>query len=97
MKICKIALNLDPNSFTPSLLASMDDVMLRYTFLNICLKSYIPEGKDPSKDAYLSPAFCTDEDLLQMPPIRLAAAGRDPLRDEAYNLIYRLAYFLSNR
>ncbi len=71
----------------------MDDILLRYSFLNICLSSYIPPERDPAKDPYLSPILTPDDELGQFPPIRISAAGRDPLRDESYNLIYRLAYF----
>ena len=77
------ALNLSMRSFTPSLLTSLDDWMLRYSFLNVCIESYIPLGADPTKDPYLSPALIPDEDLRQFPSIRIMAAGRDPLRDES--------------
>jgi len=69
----------------------MDDVILRYTFLMICINSYIPAERDASKDAYLSPILALDKELEQFPPVRIAAAGKDPLRDESYNFIYRLA------
>lgn len=69
----------------------MDDIMLRYTFLMICINSYVPSERDASKDAYLSPILALDSELEQFPPVRIAAAGKDPLRDESYNLIYRLA------
>jgi len=84
------ALNLSIHSFTPSLLTAIDDFILRYSFLNICINSYIPAEEDPSKDAYLSPCLISDEELKQFPPIRIMAAGRDPLRDESYKLMNRL-------
>jgi len=85
------ALNLSINSFTPSLLTSMDDFMLRYSFLNVCINSYLPPGADPAKDPYISPTLIPDEDLIKFPPVRIMSAGRDPLRDESYKLISRLA------
>jgi hormone-sensitive lipase len=84
------ALNLSINAFTPSLLTSMDDFMLRYSFLNVCINSYIPPGADSAKDPYISPSLVSDEDLMKFPPIRIMTAGRDPLRDESYKLICRL-------
>ena len=70
----------------------MDDILIRYTFLVLCLNSYVPKESDPSKDPYLSPIFIPDEELSKFPPIRIEAAGRDPLRDECYHLIYKLGY-----
>ncbi len=54
------ALNLSMKSFTPSILVSIDDYLLRYNFLLMCINSYIKDG-DPDHDPYLSPAFISDE------------------------------------
>jgi hormone-sensitive lipase len=35
------ALNLNYNNYTPSLLTSLNDMILPHTFLKICLKSYL--------------------------------------------------------
>jgi hormone-sensitive lipase len=90
------ALNLAISAFTPSLLTSMDDFILTYSFLNVCINSYIPPDADPKKDPYLSPSLITDEDLKKFPPIRILAAGMDPLRDESYKLMYRLIKLKKN-
>lgn len=84
------ALNLSINAFTPSLLTSMDDFILTYSFLSVCISSYIPPNADPAQDPYLSPCLISDEDLKGFPAIRIMAAGMDPLRDESYKLMYRL-------
>jgi len=85
------ALNLSIYSFTPSLLGAFDDFILHYSFLVICLNSYIPPNADPSTDPFLSPSLIPNEDLEKFPPVRILVAGRDPLRDESYKLINRLA------
>jgi len=85
------ALNLSIRAFTPSLLAAMDDFILRYSFLNVCINSYIPPEADPTKDPYLSPSLIPDEDLKKFPTMRFMVAGRDPLRDESYKLVQRFA------
>ena len=68
----------------------MDDILLRFTFLSICLSSYIPAERSAETDVYLSPVIAPDQDLARFPPVRIMAAGRDPLRDESYRLLYRL-------
>ncbi len=35
------ALNLNYNNYTPSLLTSLNDMILPHTFLKICLKAYL--------------------------------------------------------
>lgn len=85
------ALNLSINAFTPSLLVSMDDFILRYSFLNVCINYYVPPEADSAKDPYISPTLITDDDLKKFPPVRLMIAGRDPLRDESFRLLCRLA------
>lgn len=39
--LCYPALKLSTNSFTPSLLLALDDVLLPHTFLKMCIRSYI--------------------------------------------------------
>lgn len=37
------ALNLVDNKYTPSIMASLEDLVLPHTFLKICLKSYVQD------------------------------------------------------
>jgi len=53
-------MNLSLKEFTPSILVSIDDYMLRFSFLMVCINSYIKEG-DPDTDPYISPAKICDE------------------------------------
>jgi hormone-sensitive lipase len=39
--LCYPALNLSKNKFTPSLLLAVDDPILPYSFLKLCLSSYV--------------------------------------------------------
>ena len=66
--MCYPALNLSKMTFTPSLLLSIDDPILPYSFLNMCLESYIGDfsgapGCNPAHQMYLSPGIATDEVL----------------------------------
>jgi hormone-sensitive lipase len=47
--ICLVypALNLNYHSYTPSLLTSLNDLILPHTFLKVCLKAYLKDGVDP--------------------------------------------------
>jgi hormone-sensitive lipase len=50
------ALNLDQTSFTPSLLLAINDQIVPYSFLKMCLQLYMKDGEcDPQNDPYLSP------------------------------------------
>ena len=50
------ALNLNYNNYTPSLLTSLNDMILPHTFLKICLESYLKDQElKPESDYLISP------------------------------------------
>lgn len=49
------ALNLSRDAYTPSLLTSLNDLILPHTFLKICLKAYLTEDVDPNNNELVSP------------------------------------------
>ena len=56
------ALNLDPSSFTPSLLLAINDQIVPYSFLKMCLQLYMKDEEcNPKKDPYLSPILLSEE------------------------------------
>jgi len=64
------------------MLLAIDDPILPYPFLKMCLDSYVQgEGNNPEENYFISPALAPDELLSQLPPVRLFAACNDPLRD----------------
>lgn len=75
------ALNLNYNNYTPSLLTSLNDMILPHTFLKICLKAYLREGTD-AKNMYVSPINTTDEVLKQYPATRIFVGSCDPFHDD---------------
>lgn len=87
--LCYPALNLSLNTFNPSHLISLEDLILPYSFLKICLELYVAEG-DPDRDPFLSPILINDEDLRKFPPVRIMIAGKDPLRDDSFKFALRL-------
>ena len=84
------ALNLCLDRFMPSHLLALDDLILPYSFLQICLKLYVGDKGRPDVDPFLSPLIIRDEDLAKFPKTRIAVAGRDPLRDDSFKFALRL-------
>jgi hormone-sensitive lipase len=76
-------LNLTFNSYSPSLLASLDDCILPHTYLKFCLSSYIPENRRASDDdPFASPIKFGDEILKHFPPTRMFIGNKDPFHDD---------------
>jgi len=58
------ALNLNFNTYTPSLLTALNDMILPHTFLKLCLKAYIKDAQyDPEEDPFISPILTSSEVL----------------------------------
>lgn len=96
--LCYPALSLDKFRFTPSLLLGIDDPILPYPFLKMCIESYVGDYSkypncDPKVNQYISPCLASDETLLKYPITRIMVASNDPLRDEAFRFTLRLAKF----
>ncbi|KAL4438113.1 hypothetical protein ABPG74_016892 [Tetrahymena malaccensis] len=89
------ALNLNGNSYTPSSLHSMLDVVLPSSFLKICLESYLPSTSEylnetfVKYDSLLSPILIQDSVLQQFPPISIFCGEEDPLYDDSLRLFHR--------
>jgi hormone-sensitive lipase len=90
------ALNLYPEKFVPSYFVAIDDVILPYNVLKLCLKAYIPEEFKPEWDPFLSPIMASDELLSKMPPIRVLSGTNDPLHDDIWKLLQRLQKLRKN-
>lgn len=90
------ALNLSKKVITPSILLSVDDPMLPYQFLKMCIDSYVGDYSQhpscsPDSCQYLSPSAVSDVTLCQFPKTRIMIASNDPLRDESLKFTLRLA------
>lgn len=84
------ALRLDPRVFTPSLLLALDDQLVPYSLLRLCVEAYVPSEVDPSLDPLLSPINLADEILAKLPPIRIMVGDNDPLHDDCWRFTDRL-------
>ena len=81
------ALNLEDNKYTPSIMASLEDLVLPHTFLKICQKSYVQdETLKPEINPFISPLHTSDEFLKVYPPVRLFVGNMDPFHDDCCRL-----------
>ena len=78
------------DSFSPSLLLSLDDIMLNATMLLLILKLYAGETSNITSHYLFSPKFIPDKYLEKFPPWRFMIGGLDPLRDESIRMTVRL-------
>lgn len=79
------------SAWSPSRLLSFFDPMLPLNVLELCLMSYIPEGEEGvKKNALLSPALASTEQLRSLPPVTMVCGSLDPLLDDAVLFAHRM-------
>ena len=80
------------------MLLSLDDPVLPYPFLQMCLSSY--SGSQTYTDCQvteselISPIKASDETMKLFPKTKIFIANNDPIRDESFKLHLRLLYVL---
>jgi hormone-sensitive lipase len=90
------ALNLHYFDYTPSLLTSLNDMILPHTFLKICLDSYLKDPRfKPEEDFLISPILTPDNLLKQYPLTKIFVGSKDPFHDDCCRLTERLALVLA--
>jgi hormone-sensitive lipase len=82
--------NLDMHDFSPSLSKCLEDPLVPYSFLKLCLQCYLRPTDDPKTDPYLSPILIPFPVLSQFPPVRIMVGSEDPLKDHSWKLADRL-------
>lgn len=83
------ALNIDKNQYSPSLLLSLEDLLVPHSFLKLCLEAYL-QGNENVKDPTISPVFIEDQILQRFPPVRMIVGTEDPLHDECFRFAEKL-------
>ena len=75
------ALRFHMDYFTPSLLMSVNDVILPFHFLLFCVEAYMDKyfNKD---DFFLNPLLAPLELIRKLPYTRIIGGSSDPLRDD---------------
>ena len=84
------AMDCNLNQFSPSLLLSLDDFFMSFSFLMFALENFC---KDPLKIEFnpvMSPKYISDEMLAKFPPCRFITAGLDPLQEESIRFMIRM-------
>jgi len=84
------ALNLHPPNYSPSFLLAIEDQILPYSVLKLCIKAYIPEEFKPDFDPFISPVLASNELLEQLPPLIIVTGTNDPLHDDNWRLLHKL-------
>ncbi len=84
------AVTLDPYTFSPSLLYSIEDYLLHYNVMIGILQMYLPPNSDHARNYYISPVSTPDNIAANFPPCDFFVCERDPLRDGAIKLAARL-------
>lgn len=77
-------------AWSPSRLLSFFDPLLPVSVLELCMKSYVPDNVDASKNAMISPIVASDEQLKRLPPVTVICGSLDPLLDDAAIFAQRL-------
>lgn len=81
------AVNLNKSQFTPSLIYTLDDLLIPHTFLKLCLESYIQHPVlDPARNPFLSPLVATEDIVRLLPPLRMLVGSKDPLHDDVLRM-----------
>jgi len=78
------ALNLHMKRVFPSYLQALEDKLLPYSLLKLCVKAYVPEDLRADIDPCISPVAANDELLSRLPPVRIMSGTNDPLHDDIW-------------
>jgi hormone-sensitive lipase len=82
------ALNLNFDTYTPSLLTALNDMILPHTFLKICLKAYIKDQHyDPKTDPFISPILTDPALLAKYPRTEILVGNKDPFHDDCCRFV----------
>ena len=82
--------SMDCRHFSPSLSLCLEDPLVPYSFLKLCVESYLRPSDNPQSDPYLSPLVASPSDLCHFPPVRIMIGTLDPLLDQSLELADRL-------
>ena len=84
------ALLMDDSFCTSSYYRGLDEPVLHYSVMRLCLDSYLTEEFKALEDPYLSPLVADNELVEKLPPIRIIIGSEDPLCDDTYRMLARL-------
>ncbi len=79
-------------NYSASLLYSLDNLVVPYSFFNIIQNVYIPPelGFDPLRDPFLSPVIVPEEFLKKFPITRIMSGNKDPFHVDSWRFTKNL-------
>lgn len=79
-------------AWSPSRLLSFFDPLLPLSILDMCLRSYIPEGtgEEPHRNPFISPLVADQDALRALPPVVFICGSLDPLLDDSVQFAHNL-------
>lgn len=84
------ALWLSDSYCNPSHLKAINDPVLNFNILRLCLTSYVPGDCETRTDPFISPVLVSDELLTNFPPTRFIVGSEDPLVDDSFRFVGKL-------
>jgi acetyl esterase/lipase len=75
---------------SPARLISLIDPLVNFSFLQMCIGSYLDETVDSRKDPFVSPAVAPNEYLAMFPPTYMNVGSLDPLFDDCVYIAKRI-------
>ncbi|CEP02339.1 unnamed protein product (mitochondrion) [Plasmodiophora brassicae] len=82
--------------FYPSMLSCLEETMVPFGFLLVCLDAYVSDRREAISNPELSPGVATDDILQRFPPTRLMVGTNDPLLDQCIEFAERLRHLDRN-
>ena len=76
--------------YSPSSLFCLNDAFLNYSFIQMCMKYYVPEGKLVEQDSYISMYGSPDWVLKNYPKIVMSICDYDIFKDDSFRFANRL-------
>ena len=83
-------LSLDRDYFSKSVLISLEDNMLPFSFFYTAVEKLYTQGKYPCNLPLVSPVFCKEEVLAKFPRIEIMITENDPLSFDSYRFAENL-------
>lgn len=90
LSLCYPCMRIRYNTFTPSMLLILKELLLSYGSMDIILHSYLDDPVYCNMDPYVSPVLACDKLLKDMPEVFIYCGTIDPLYDDCVRFIQKL-------
>lgn len=90
LSLCYPCMRIRYNTFTPSMLLILEELLLSYGSMDIILHSYLDDAIYCNMDPFVSPVLAESELLKLMPYTAIYVGTIDPLYDDSVRFIQKL-------